>query len=158
AFYKKSAAGGFPDAEVAMQEVPGYIKKTTFDASAFQNPDYMAAIYNRANISNADIDAFKRYVFGVVNELGSQRTLAIDSHCATLTRAAANMANLNVFRDVLPQARQYSGNSIVATMQSLMAPRQQKEDYLAHFQEDGEGDAAAMISRYGCQSDIAQRI
>src|SRR5215471_16385332 len=88
AFYKKSAAGGFQDADIAIQDAPEFIRKTTFDASAFQNPDYMSAIYNRTNISNAYLDAFKRYVFGLVNELGSERTLLMDSHCAPLTKAA----------------------------------------------------------------------
>jgi TPR repeat protein len=158
AFYKKSAAGGFPDAEIAIQDVPGYIRKTTFDASAFQHSEYMAAIYNHTNISNVYSDAFKRYVFGLVNELASDRTLAIDSHCASLTKTALNLSNLRVIKDVVPEFKPNTGNSILGALQTLYVYGHRQQDYLAGLQEYGEGDAATMISRYGCQSEIAQKI
>jgi len=88
-------------------------QENAFDASSFQNPDYMSAIYNGTNIPNAYLDAFKRYVFGFVNELGNERTLLMDSHCAPLTKTALNLSNMSVFRDIVPEVRSNFGNSIL---------------------------------------------
>jgi hypothetical protein len=118
----------------------------------------MSAIYNRTTISNAYLDAFKRYVFGVVNELGSERTLMMDSRCAPLTKTALAISNMNVFRDIVPEVKSNFGNSILGSLQTLYAYGRQRQDFLRHFQEEGEGDAVTLVSRYGCQSEVAQRI
>jgi hypothetical protein len=138
---------GFVDAEKALTETEGYLKRNTFDKTAFQNPAFMEALYN-GNFRGVDSKSFLAYVSGLVEEIGGDKILYVDSSCKPLsTIATSGLTSLEAVLGVFLNPGSDPLSEIVHGIIGFVI-----------FTDQGRRDAVTLVNRYGCKSTIAQRI
>lgn len=144
--YKKSADGGFSDAEIALKDAEEAIKKTYFDPSIFQRPDFITMLYSLENLSplSTDIHAFLRYLNAFAQEFSGEHGKIIfmpeGQYCKPLFTGDV-VSKLSLYRKVATGPGQVKDFSIWARDNS-----------------QGENDAVSLFNRYGCKSEVTRTI
>jgi hypothetical protein len=151
-WYKKSAAGGFEDADAAVDSTTGYLQSITFNPDAFVGKSYMARIYNNEFDGVDDDKDFLVYISGFIDEFGGDQILFIKPECKPMATALASMnlnvqASLGMFGQLLPQML---NGQVTDQMQQIMAWKV--------IEDQGARDAVALVNQYGCTGRIAKTV
>ena len=158
-WYRKSSAGGFDDANKAVDEAEDFMKrkaeqveKEKFDPSIFQNPRFMTEMYNNT-FKDINTDFFIYYAEGFVGEIGGSTPLFINgTSCMPQVRGGTTSALLNLLsRAVLSHT-----DSDAAAL--LSGRRTNTSSDMVKFTDQGKRDAIALFNRYGCDGNVTHTV
>lgn len=155
AWYRKSVQGGFEDAKSAREELRATIEKTQFDASAFQNPEFISAIYNNAVVSREKNEAFSLYVIGFIRFLGSEQLLYVDASCKPLVQPSTTVATVN---GLVALTQKHVDQDLRNGNFGNGSSSGSFSDTVLYYVDQGKRDAVMIVNRYSCKSDVAKTI
>jgi TPR repeat protein len=148
-WYKKSNDGGFKEGGKAFQEATDYMYRNTFDQTIFQNQDYMARLYND-NFENIQTPIlFMAYLRALVDELGGDKILYVDSNCKPLITAIGDTI-LSVIQAMSYLTILGDQNALIKGGFSIL--------FSEYAEDQGKRDAVILVNRYGCKSAVAKKI
>jgi hypothetical protein len=148
-WYTKAKNAGYREAQIAIQDLAASIASNTFDASLFQNPDYMTRLYNGNFASIDNPIMFFAYTKSFTDELGGTTMFFMDPSCKGMVTALGSA--VNGFEQLLGYFQTLQGaNGLANVLVSAM---------LSSFTEDqGDRDAAILMHAYKCDNPITRRI
>jgi hypothetical protein len=138
---------GFPDAAKALAEAQEYMKKHELDASIFQNPKFISALYS-GHSDGLEQKSLLAYTFGLVEELGGDKILYVDSHCKPLSTIATQfLSGAGAVLSLFSKEDDKPGSGIVAGYIGFVV-----------YRDQGNRDAVTLVNSYGCESQVAKTI
>jgi hypothetical protein len=118
-----------------------------FDASLFQNPDFITAIYNRTAAPKNQSKAFVWYTYGLVKILNQDRL------CRSLLKATAHAAINQAYLKTDPVRETAAAQCLRGQCKTPTGL-----DNILIVTEQGSRDGDGLVVRVSCQSETGIRI
>lgn len=152
-WYERSAANGFLPAEDAVLEAKAYIRRNDFNASEFQEPDYITRLHDGDFENMPDPILFFSYTEGMFKMLDSEQAMDHAPECKPilnrLGQIKINIGKVTSYIDTAVGSENFleglfkiGGGVVLGGLAS----------------DAGERDAVKMINIHGCDSKVSRAI